>query len=193
MTTKRLYLDVDGVLNAFPYDNGQHMRDGVFDYASPWDDDWQRGVARDYIITWSPTLVDHLNEALAHPDGPELHWTTTWEDNAPEFIRPLLGIEIAPEREFVVHPGFKRARSASILWKKASIMHRVETMRDEGQEPLAWVHIDDELQEVYDDWYDIKKYSEEAWERHNGLIIGPTSTFGITPEQWGGALQHWGI
>ena len=194
MTTKRLYLDVDGVLNAFPYATSDDMRKGVFADENPWGDDWKRGEARDYIITWSPRLVDAINEALAHPDGPELRWTTTWEHLAPEYIRPLLGIEVDPEREFVVERGPRRMDDygPSITWKMARLLDIYETMRADGDEPLAWVHIDDEFHKT-DDFWGTKHYADVSAVGHGGLIIGPDPALGITPEDWARATAHWDI
>jgi hypothetical protein len=192
MTTKRLYLDVDGVLNAFPYLSGLDLRQGKFAFGSHWDDDWQRGEANGYIMTWSPSLIDAINEALAHPDGVELYWTTTWVDDAPELIRPLMGIEVDPNREFVVHPRFGQTRSASIVWKMAQIQHRIGQLRDLGAEPGPWVHIDDEMHTVYeDDYYGVFNYQTNAEKSDRGLIIGPDHSVGITPDDWARAVEHW--
>lgn len=77
----RVFLDVDGVLNAVP---GGHE----------WWDDWRTGRARPhggmgYKITWSPRVASYI---AGLDDRSEVMWLTTWEDQANSWISPMLGL-----------------------------------------------------------------------------------------------------
>jgi hypothetical protein len=85
MTTRRIYLDVDGVLNAvrarFPSET-----------ESGWSEDsWRLQEINGFPIRWSTELVDELNTLVA--DGAEIRWLTTWCELAGEMIAPALGLK----------------------------------------------------------------------------------------------------
>lgn len=83
--TKRIYIDVDGVLNAWPGDDADLATSG-------WGkDSWNFDVIYGYGITWSDELVSELN-ALQEL-GVEFRWLTTWCELAQQHIAPGLGLE----------------------------------------------------------------------------------------------------
>jgi hypothetical protein len=83
--TPRIYLDVDGVLNAVSSRAPSPEECG-------WSQDsWRRERINGYMISWSTELVDALNELVA--DGVEIRWLTTWCELAQQLIAPALGLK----------------------------------------------------------------------------------------------------
>lgn len=80
--TTRIYLDVDGVINAVSY-------------APPTEatglGDWKTGKALGYTIQWSQEVIDFLND-LATREDVEIVWLTTWMDHAATDLVELTGI-----------------------------------------------------------------------------------------------------
>ena len=81
--TKRIYLDVDGVLNCVaaapsPEESGWHT------------DSWNLQKINGFPILWSSELVSAINDIVA--DGVEIRWLTTWCEFAQELIAPALGL-----------------------------------------------------------------------------------------------------
>lgn len=117
-----LYLDIDGVLNAY---------DGWLEWG---DENPGRGIATNragtWQIHWSPTMVDELNKLNV-----ELVWTTTWRHEAP-IIAELLGITL-PSR--IIHPLNGVTSFPSILWKQEAVL------ADQVQDPSRFIWADDEL------------------------------------------------
>lgn len=122
-TRVRLYLDVDGVLNAW--------------YADHRWGDIAEGVADRFTIKWSPTMV----AALAALDV-ELVWLTTWRNEAQNIIEPLLGLtpHWFHEPSRVLHPLSGETTFPSMNWKFAALMVEQE------ENPCKFVWMDDELE-----------------------------------------------
>lgn len=81
MSARRVYVDVDGVLNAVT--------------SSPPAWGWgahSDAVVNGFPIRWSPELVEVLNEVTAAP-GVEAYWLTTWEHDAPKMLAPAIGLK----------------------------------------------------------------------------------------------------
>jgi hypothetical protein len=120
MAKARLYLDVDGRINLFgmsTWPGGlregsvtlQHDGFGQVIESGGW------AVSRNptYVINWAPGMIDELNKLDV-----ELVWLTTWCDNAPELIAPLVGLTL-PSR--VVKPLSGRVTFPSIEWKISAL------------------------------------------------------------------------
>lgn len=131
MTTPktRLFLDVDGVINAW-YSKIVWPEDSI-----------REGRVGPYKIVWSQEMVDHLFGPTLNLD---IWWTTTWQDSANTSLSPLLFDE---ERSYeVVAPLSGEVTFPSIYWKFESV--EAEVAANPG--PFVW--IDDELAPEHIEW-----------------------------------------
>jgi hypothetical protein len=115
-----LYLDVDGVLNpadphpADPFE--AHQLAGFRVLLSARHGDWLRELAHSY----------------------DLHWATTWQDDANTHIAPLLGLPPLPVVRVVGYrhqPGDPRIRLMELL----SGAKWAPLLRHAGGRPFAWL------------------------------------------------------
>jgi hypothetical protein len=120
MEKTRLYLDVDGVLNASFPDQNWGVRN--FGQASAGDAVWG--------IVWAPELIT----ALAELDV-ELVWTTTWRDDDKSGLADLLGWG---HHGRVLHPSAENIWP-SIDWKFEAVIN------DQLASPGRFIWVDDEL------------------------------------------------
>lgn len=81
MTT--IYLDVDGVLNAF---SGRPPKNNT-----QWHGEWSKATVEGFPILWSHELVEAFN-SLAERDDVEIKWLTTWQESAATELAPVLGL-----------------------------------------------------------------------------------------------------
>lgn len=119
---KRLYLDVDGVVNAVPR--------SPEDLVGSWDE-WHLAKCMGFWITYSPDMGRRLFE-LATAAGMEIVWLTTWGRRANQWIAPLFGW---PRFTVLAEPGDELSR---IGWWKFDCIYRLH-----NYEPFVW--IDDDL------------------------------------------------
>lgn len=122
--TARLYLDVDGVLNAVTLGTPswgweRHRRERI----------------NGFPITWSPDLVDLLNELTSTP-GLATYWLTTWCHDAPRILAPAIGLNGA---DWPV-VGYEHWRAATGLpwWKHRAIVDHL----DGFDGPVLWIDDD---------------------------------------------------
>jgi hypothetical protein len=154
-----LYLDVDGVINAFRYNLSTETW--------PWPTDPRTEWINGYRITWSPELVERLN-ALCRRPGVKVHWLTTWQREAAEVLSPQIGLDgewwPVPTSEI----DKDRMWDMAVWWK----FDFVRTL-DPATVPIVWV--DDELvfDKVSASW--AAEYPEDT------LLISPAPHKGITP------------
>lgn len=153
----RLYLDVDGVINA-EYASGTER----------WPEQ-KHGIAYKYMIEWAP----HMIEALAALPL-DLVWTTTWRDRAVTNIAPLIGYG---HNGRVLHPvgGISvRTTYPSIHWKSNAVYEDLET------NPVdRYIWIDDEL---YLGRPSHAGYVGDWQISKDGLHIRPGGFYGIQPK-----------
>jgi hypothetical protein len=127
MSAVRLYLDIDGVLNAWhPEDAWPDSEIRNVDVAV--DIDGYRGLAG---LTWAADLID----ALASLDV-ELVWATTWTTDAPTVAAGAFGFG-AGQR--FLSPLDGRMRAPSIAWKEEAVI------ADQLASPSPFIWVDDEL------------------------------------------------
>lgn len=90
----RIYLDVDGVLNAYWY-SGWVQDDGGVPGVPKWAvgeaSDWKQAVVDGYVMTWRPALVEQLNNLVADGLG-EIVWLTTWGSRAADVVDGIAGV-----------------------------------------------------------------------------------------------------
>ena len=150
MTKKvRLYLDVDGVINAWWAKEvwpTQNQGDAVADNGT-------------WTIKWSPEMIAEL-EAMDF----DLVWTTTWRQQAPASIAPLIGYgRTARWLDPTVNT---RLMHSSIQWK------RIAVAEDQANDPSPFIWIDDEIL-AYDSSWALD---------HGGYAFAPHDRFGISPK-----------
>jgi hypothetical protein len=155
-----IYLDVDGVINAFQYSSTLADR-------WPWKKPPRYERINGFLITWSEELVDRLN-ALCKRPGVSIHWLTTWQRDAAEVLSPAIGLD---GEWWPVPTEVDRLRmvDASSAWWKFDYVRTL----DPATGPLVWV--DDELAFDRDSTLWAKRYPEDV------LLIAPVAHKGITP------------
>lgn len=96
MTEKQLpiwWLDIDGVINAFP--KRQKTYNLSWNGANCPVPDEEDGIVRVFPITWRTEVVDFINGI--HRDGlAEIRWLTTWGNYARTHFAPLVGLDDFP-------------------------------------------------------------------------------------------------
>lgn len=160
MTKTRMYLDVDGCINAFGYADAPE---------SPWgagssgvastggDVGWSLGTA--YKIHWYQAMIEELRNLDI-----ELVWLTTWRNAAPISIGTLINWG---QQARVLHPIDGVSRFPSIYWKYEALL------QDQKEDPSDFIWIDDELNHLplLDD-------NSDTFDR--GLLITPKPEDGIS-------------
>lgn len=150
----RLLLDVDGVLNAFPFNHT--------DEDNPWPD-VRKAKVLGFPISWSPSLVDRLLTLAA---SVEVLWLTTWEHHAQEHLAPALRL---PEWELAgVDPNPHDAYST---WWKLDV---ARDLYERDLRPFIWIDDDYAFMSTASAWL-------ESLPEGVALAISPNSCYGITP------------
>ncbi|MGL4999432.1 MAG: hypothetical protein ACRC5T_10730 [Cetobacterium sp.] len=127
----RLYLDVDGVINAWY----AHLR---------WpEDSIENQIAQvgrgNYKIIWSRDMIAELSSLNL-----DLHWATTWQGAANETLAPM--IEFGADSPVIRPPRGEEVSFPSIFWKFESIQ------ADQEVNPGPFVWIDDEITITHMHW-----------------------------------------
>lgn len=154
--TRTLYLDVDGVVCPFGPDG-----------ASSWRSGWKYADAGLLPVAYAPELVDGLNGIAAMP-GVRCVWLTSWEELAPQYLCPAIGLDGA-RWPYLTSAG---TGSGEGWWKLRAIQDDVEAASPGG---VAW--IDDQLAFEAD---------AQSWIRLLGrriLAVSPDPRRGISPPE----------
>jgi len=126
----KLFLDVDGVINAFDRDS------------TAWDD-WTTakatadGIA--WTITWSPAMLQELDAF-----GMDLIWATSWMEFAPVNLANTIGF--GHGKRYLV-PVDGKWEYPTILWKHLAVALEVKFLKGE-----KFVWIDDEMSDKEIAW-----------------------------------------
>lgn len=170
--TTNWYLDVDGVINAFsskaPTTNTE------------WCGEWSEGVAEvenaggfggwatgptysQYRMFWSHELIHRINK-IAQYDSVNIIWLTTWADDAPKTISPLMGLD---GQNWEVLKGGDPMDMQN-WWKFKLIREHVEQTKPDK---IIWT--DDDLGYEHD---------ARIWVRLSKNVLGitPNSSHGLT-------------
>lgn len=125
MRNVSLYLDVDGVICPFG-------ATGVTDWGSR----WQISDAGLLEVTYARELVESLNQ-LSRTPGLRCVWLTSWEEMAPEYLCPAIGLA-GREWPVLASDGLGGGES---WWKLQALQQDIE-----GSAPDRAVWIDDQLE-----------------------------------------------
>lgn len=122
MTTRHLYLDIDGVLNTHQPSLGHNPWGAHLDPAP--------------LITYAPALIDEVNDLIAGVENLRVFWLTSWEDEAPDF-GATVGLNGARDWPWLSAAGYHRGED----WEKfLSIRNHI---RQTSPDQVVWC--DDEL------------------------------------------------
>lgn len=169
MTT--IYLDVDGVLNSLSKNPPKSMTN--------WTGEWckERVTISDgstYPILWATELIDSLNTLAAREDV-TFKWLTTWQDDAVNYLAPVLGLG----SDWTVLHGNNVYHSLSEdWWKLKAISHDIE---DTQPEKVVW--IDDDIR------YDKKTWTFLMNQGETIHAVSPVPVLGVTKKQVDGILE----
>ncbi|GAB2463058.1 HAD domain-containing protein [Xylanimonas ulmi] len=132
MSAPILFLDIDGVVNAFPKSNARNRDEYVrYDVAVDEGD----GAREVYPIHVRPTVIDFLNRV--HADGlAQVRWLTTWGRHARTRFAPAVGLGDFPVAADPPPDGSGRRVWEPDWWKLAVIR---------AQAGDRFVFVDDEL------------------------------------------------
>jgi hypothetical protein len=155
ITTKpRLLLDVDGVLNAWPYTRSAE---------NPWAD-YRRHQVNGFTINWSPTVRDAI---IALGEHVEILWLTTWEHDAQNHLAPALELP-----RFDLAGAHDNVPDDEDRWWKLDV---ARGLYEQDQRPFIW--IDDDITYEYPALRWLETLPEGA-----ALALAPRSQHGITPD-----------
>lgn len=172
--TTRIYVDVDGVLNALhPYG---HTPAQIAE-ASGWEE-WRSERIMGYIITWSVELIKELNNLAAREDI-EFVWLTTWRGEACSKLSPILELD-GQQWRFLTDGGEATGRLWGVpggaWWKLAEIRKDV---RHDPVDHIIW--IDDDLP-LHPDAL--------QWASERGVVtVAPSKNYGLTRTELDGILD----
>lgn len=156
----RIYIDVDGVINA--------CSSGDF---PAWG--WETGDkvrVNGYRITYSPSFVALLNRIAARR-GVGIYWLTTWCYDAAQKLAPAIGLA-GLEWPVVGHHHWSRAIGLP-WWKHLAIVEHLE-ISDPFDGPVLWI----------DDDHGVDP-ATVAWLRGQSRVqtIAPKTLVGVTRDQ----------
>lgn len=159
--TTHVYLDVDGVINAVTLADQP---------AWGWSTPLARVAVDGWPITYSPDLVDALND-LAARDDVVIYWLTTWNTRAAELLAPALGIN-GTTWEVLGREDQYSSEHRLHWWKLPAIRRHVESTK-----PDVAVWIDDDIS------FDAEAIAWAATVEHL-LTISPRTDRGLTAAEF---------
>lgn len=170
MVKTRLYLDIDGVLNA-SWNARKWRQDGDGDqpgynraWVYPEHDNFgvhQGKTGTKFRMEWNSRLIDALNNLDV-----ELNWLTTWRADALT-VGETMGLVL--ENAKVIHPLSGETTFPSIYWKYDAIVH------DQAKSESPFIAVDDE-------WQHIDRMATDFLGSMGGLVVSPDPNFGIEPK-----------
>jgi hypothetical protein len=161
-----LFLDVDGVLNAFELDlSSDAERFDDFDVHEV-EFEFEAGYPQTFIVCLSPTMGARIAQLAV-----DIHWVTTWEHRADSDIAPLCGL---PRGLHVLTPR-DEAEEWDLDWKF------LEVRRSVKRDPRPFVWIDDDI-----DYFQDGPITPRDWAAGTSLpnlLIAPDPGTGLLPHQ----------
>jgi hypothetical protein len=161
--TPRLFLDVDGVINAVC--RGNNPRDCWPDY--------QTTVVEGFRITWSSQVAKRLARLDDHV---EINWLTTWEHLAPQLLAPFMRLPNWPVAE-------RSSMSMdSFPWWKLDV---VRSYWEKDQRPFIW--LDDDIGYFYDPH--VQEFVQEL-PAGSCMLVCPETRRGLEPHHFN-EIDYW--
>lgn len=165
-----IFLDVDGVFNAFAW-NASHQAE------QHWPVDPVTAPINGYRFTWFEAVIDWINQTEAREDV-QFHWLTTWRSNAPRLVAPVVGINGAT---WPVFDGDDEPASFNASWGGT-------------REPAGWWKLscvesyfgdnpDCRVVWIDDDLFDsqARAFAKPLEEQGRIILIQPSPHLGLTP------------
>lgn len=167
--TTNIYIDVDGVLNALPYDE-EHFE--VWPRES-----WREEKLNNFPITWSVDLVAALNDIAAREDV-TFKWLTTWCELAQEHIAP--GLQLVGAEKWAVTDDTRSGEAVwqnsfnSEWWKLRALKRDLEVNGEPDK--IVWIDDDHGYYGTYRSNWAIERTQNEQL-----LVVQPRTSLGLTP------------
>ena len=161
-----LFLDVDGVLNAFELGLGSEVdRFDDFDVHEV-EFEFEVGHPRTFVVCLSPAMGARFARLAV-----DIQWVTTWEHRADSAIAPLCGLPSG----LPVLTARDDAESWDLDWKFLEVRREVE--RD--LRPFVW--IDDDIDFLRDEAVSPREWADGI--SVPSLLIAPDTRTGLLPRQ----------
>lgn len=158
MPSVSLYLDVDGVVSPF----GPLGR-------TDWGSEWKLADAGLLEVAFAVELVDELNALASNPEA-RFVWLTSWEELAPRFLCPAIGLEgqhwPVLTSEALINDGWDGHPE---WWKLAALQRDIEAS---GTGRIVWM--DDQLD------YEPAARSWAEFLRDRTLLVSPDPRRGLS-------------
>jgi hypothetical protein len=161
-----LFLDVDGVLNAFELDPSMST-DGFDDFdVHEVEFELEAGYSHTFILCLSPAMGARIAQLAV-----DIWWATTWEHRADSAIAPLCGLP----RGLPVLTARDAGEGWDLDWKFLEVRRTVQS------DPRPFVWIDDDI-----DFFRIGSITAREWAAGismPSLLITPDARTGLRPQQ----------
>lgn len=158
-----IFLDIDGVLNAF---GAKARGDDILDEFKIWGDEKLYDIEK-FTLNMSKKRA----EAILSLDA-DIVWCTTWQQNA-RFVGDILGIEadfLPLDQRYIEFTLDEPGRFIMVKWKRAA----VEKYLRNNPRPFIWMEDDPSVSGT-----DNHTPFDHL---HPGFIVNPHPAFGLTPE-----------
>lgn len=160
----RIFLDVDGVINAVPADHSRlmHLWGDIKDFKVK-----MPTFKYPLQITFAQGVIDFLNQLIE--EGHEVLWLTTWEERANTWICPNVGL-----KKLKLAGEYNLCFNNKLWWKHEIVKNLWEN------DPVPFVWLDDDLGATLLDGGD----SALEWAKNlaeHCLAVAPDTRVGLTP------------
>lgn len=159
-----MFLDVDGVLNAFDYDP---LLAGYTDFVTH---EVTVGQQSGFRMIFDLRLSRGMGKALADLPA-EITWLTTWQKDADRIVAPLVGL---PQGLRVLYPPADTSDSDPV-WKFTVLRRTVDA------DPRPFVWLDDGVNTFATGSVSVREWADEL--SVPNLLIAPDPRSGLVPGQ----------
>lgn len=195
--TTRIYLDVDGVLNAYhhspkkPFPIEESGWERWIKTEAGWDEPvyyWAAGIRKTssrvkkkrFPIRYSPQLIEALNE-IAEMDDVEIVWLTTWSEHAGQGLSSAIGLNGSQWRVLKM-PNDEWTNIHNPWWKSIKLREDIE--QNGAPDKLIW--LDDHLHLYGRDTHSLISILSD---NSDVLAIAPIEHVGLTSDDVCGIID----